>query len=246
MAGATSSPSPLVPKIAALTVLGLSCVAAMTAFGTLEMGAQWLPAWASASALYTVAAVGLWRGAPWSRSLTLGVVTWGLVAWVQSSIALLGPLPLVLGVIGGHLVAVGLLLASPCGLERRHRISLVLAGAALPGALMFGLAPLQDPTTRVMLVGGAGLLFSMSVGLVRGRTWGLFAGLLAVPMLATGAFVAPPTVSITFMHPLLPEGSMPGGVLLLRLLGVTSAALALASVVPFVGPVVRFVSRQAR
>ena len=153
---------------------------------------------------------------------------------------------LVLGVIGGHVVSVGLLLASPCGLARRHRISLVLAGAALPGALMFGLAPLQDLATRVMLVGGAGLLFSMSVGLARGRTWGLLAGIFAVPMLATGAFVAPPTVSIAFMHPLLPEGSMPGGVLLLRLLGVTSAALALASVVPFVGPVVRFVSRSPR
>ena len=65
-------------------------------------------------------------------------------------------------------------------------------------------------------------------------------------MLATGALVAPPTVSITFMHPLLPEGSVPSGVLLLRLLGVTSAALAAASVVPFVRPALRFVYGHSR
>ncbi len=243
MAGAPSTPSALIPRIGAGVVLGLSCIAAMTAFGTIRMGADWLPAWGSASALYTIAAVGLWRGTPWARSLTLGVVTWGLVAWVQSAIACLGGLPLVIGVIAGHVVAVGLLLLTPCALETRHRVSLVLAGAALPGSLMFGLAPLQDPITRLMLVGGAALLFAMSVGLARGRTWGLLAGLLAVPMLATGAFVAPSTVSIALMHPLLPEAHAPSGVLLLRVLGVTSAALALASVMPFAGPVLRFVRR---
>lgn len=243
MVGASSSPSPVLPRVASAFVLGLSCIAAMTAFGTLDMGGAWLPAWGAASALYTIAAVGLWRRTPWARSLTLGVVTWGLVAWVQSAIACLGGLPLVMGVIGGHVVAVGLLLLTPCGLERRHRISLVLAGAALPGSMMFGLAPLQDPMTRVLLVGGATLLFAMSVGLARGRTWGLLAGLLAVPMLATGAFIAPSTVSIALMHPLLPEGHAPNGVLLLRVLGVTSATMALASVVPFMGPIARFVRR---
>ncbi len=243
MVGASSSPSPVLPRIASAFVLGLSCIAAMTAFGTLDMGGDWLPAWGAASALYTVAAVGLWRGTPWARSLTLGVVTWGLVVWVQSSIACLGALPLVLAVIGGHVVAVGLLLLTPCDLARRHRISLALAGAALPGSMMFGLAPLQDPMTRILLVGGASLLFAMSVGLARGRTWGLAAGLLAVPMLAVAAFFAPSTISIELMLPLLPKGHAPGGVLLLRVLGVTSAVLALGSVVPFMRPIARFVRR---
>gem|GEM_PF-2437096 len=243
MAGASTSSSSSIPRAAAVLVLGLSCVAAMTAFGTVQMGAAWLPAWGAASALYTIAAVGLWRRAPWARSLTLGVVTWGLIAWVQSSIACLGALPLVLGVIVGHAAALGLLLLAPCLLEVRHRWSLMLAGAALPGALMFGLAPLQDPSTRLLLVGGATLLFGMSTGLARGRTWGLLAGVLAVPMLASGAFIAPSTVSIAFMHPLLPEAHAPSGVLLLRFLGVSSAVLATASVMPFVGPVVRFVRR---
>lgn len=243
MVGASSSPSPVLPRIASAFVLGLSCIAAMTAFGTLDMGGDWLPAWGAASALYTIAAVGLWRRAPWARSLTLGVVTWGLVAWVETAVACFGALPLVLGVIGGHVVAVGLLLLTRCDLERRHRVSLTLAGAALPGSMMFGLAPLQDPMTRILLVGGASLLFAMSVGLARGRTWGLAAGVFAVPMLAVAAFIAPSTISMELMHPLLPEGQAPGGVLLLRLLGVTSAALALASVVPFMGPIARFVRR---
>ncbi len=234
---------PLLLRASSLVVFALSCVAAMNAYGTLGVGADWLAAWVSASALYSVAGVGLWRGAPWARSLTLGMVTWGLIAWVQSMFAGLGGHPLILGVIAGHGLAVVLLAFAPCDLERRHRWSLVLAGAALPGALMYGLAPLQEATTRIMLVGGAGLLFSMAVGIARGRTWGLLAAVAAVPMLCSGAFVAPPVVSIALMHPLLPQGVMPHGVLLIRFLGISAGVLAFASVLPFAGPIVRFVRR---
>jgi len=55
--------------------------------------------------------------------------------------------------------------------------------------------------------------------------------------------VAPSTVGIEAMHPLLTAGEFHGGVLLLRLLGVTSAILAVGSLVPFVGPALRFVRR---
>lgn len=234
-------PTSLVHRVAAVVVLALSCVAATAAFGTVELGAAWLPAWTAASALYTIAGVGLWRGVPWARSLTLGVVGWGLATWVQSAFACFGADPLVLAVIGGHVLAVGATALASCDLAPRHRISLLLAGAALPGALIFGLAPLQDPATRVLLVGGAALLFSMTVGLARGRTWGLGMGLVAVPMLVCGAFAAPSTLTIVDMHPMLDP--MPQGTLLLRFLGISTACLAVASVLPFVGPVLRFVRR---
>lgn len=202
-----------------------------------------MAAWIAASALYTVVGAGLWRRTPWARSLGLGVVLWGLLAWVQSMFAGLGVQPLLVGIVAGHAVVAALLAAAPCGLEPRHRWSLLLAGAALPGALMYGFAPLADPYTRVMLVGGAGLLFAMAVGLARGRSWGLLAALPAVPMLCTGAFVAPAVVPIALMHPLLAADVMPHGVLLLRFLGVSAAVLACASVVPFARPVVAFLRR---
>lgn len=225
-------------RLAATIVVALSCVAATVAFGTVELGAQWLPAWVAASALYTIAGVGLWRGAPWARSLTVGVLFWGLLAWVQSAIACLGAPPLLLAVIGGHAVALLAAKFTPCTLERRHRISMLLAGAAVPGALFFGLAPLQDPTTRLLLVGGATLLFLMTVGLARGRTWGLLFGLAAAPLLVTAAFVAPAMLDISQMLPLLEQ---PRGFLMMRFVGVVCAVLAVGCVLPFVGPAVRFV-----
>lgn len=240
MARASASSSSVIPRVAAVLVLGLSCIAAMNAYATVAVGAEWLAAWTASSALYTVVGAGLWRRTPWARSLGLGVVLWGMLAWVQSMFAGLGMLPLVVGIVAGHAVVAVLLALAPCELESRHRWSLMLAGAALPGALMYGFAPLQDPQTRVMLVGGAALLFAMAVGLARGRTWGLLAALPAVPMLCTGAFVAPSVVPIALMHPLLPADVMPHGVLLLRFLGVSAAVLACASVLPFAGPVARF------
>ncbi|MGH1346880.1 MAG: hypothetical protein ACRBN8_35255 [Nannocystales bacterium] len=240
MAREPASSSSLVARVAAVLVLGLSCTAAMNAYATVAAGADWLAAWTAASALYTVVGAGLWRRTPWARSLGLGVVLWGLLAWVQSMFAGLGFHPLLLGIVGGHAVVAALLALCECGLEPRHRWSLLLAGAALPGALMYGFAPLADPQTRVMLVGGAGLLFAMAVGLSRGRTWGLLAALPAVPMLCTGAFVAPAVVPISLMHPLLAADLMPHGVLMLRFLGVSAAVLACASVLPFAGPVARF------
>ncbi len=236
----SASSSSLIPRVAAVLVLGLSCIAAMNAYATVAAGGDWLPAWTAASALYTVVGAGLWRRTPWARSLGLGVVLWGLLAWVQSMFAGLGFQPLLLGIVGGHAVVACLLAIAPCDLQPRHRWSLLLAGAALPGALMYGFAPLADPQTRVMLVGGAALLFTMAVGLARGRTWGLLAALPAVPMLCTGAFVAPAVVPIALMHPLLCADVMPQGVLLLRFLGVSAAVLACASVLPFAGPVARF------
>ncbi len=243
MARASVPSSSVIPRVAAVLVLGLSCIAAMNAYATIAAGADWLAAWTAASALYTVVGAGLWRRTPWARSLGLGVVLWGLLAWVQSMFAGLGFQPLLLGIVGGHAAVAALLAIAPCELQPRHRWSLLLAGAALPGALMYGFAPLADPQTRVMLVGGAALLFAMAVGLSRGRTWGLLAALPAVPMLCTGAFVAPAVVPISLMHPLLAADVMPHGVLLLRFLGVSAAVLACASVLPFAGPVVRFLRR---
>ncbi len=242
---ATEAPCapPVLLRAASLVVFTLSCVAAMNAYGTAGVGCDWLAAWVAASALYSVAGVGLWRGEAWARNLALGMVTWGLLAWVQSTFVGLGGHPLIIGVIGGHGLAVVLLAFAPAGLERRHRWSLVLAGAALPGALMYGFAPLAELTTRVLLVGGAALLFSMAMGIARGRTWGLLAAAAAVPMLCAGAFVAPPVVSTALMHPLLPAGVMPHGMLLIRFLGISAGVLALASVLPFAGPIVRFVRR---
>ncbi len=227
-------------RVAAVATLLLSAAAAMFAYGSLQANLVWLPAWIALSALYTVAGVGVWRAEPWAPSLTLGVVLWGGLAWTQSMFGL-GVNPLTVTAAGGHWAAVALLAVTPSMLERRHRVSLAMAGAALPGAVLFGLAPMQTLTVSAVLMVGTALLFAMAMGIARGRTWGLLAAGLAVPMIVAGVVLAPATVGMEGPHPMLPAWVQFRGVLLLRFVGVVAASLAFASVLPFFGPIVRFV-----
>ncbi len=235
-ATANASEISVLHRGAAVAVGLLALAASAIAWGMVPGNLGWMPAWVGVAALYAVGAAALGQARPWARSLMLGVVLCGLGGWVQST-CVLGFTALTMTATGGHGLALALLVCTRCSLSGRHRGSLLFCGAALPCAMMFGLAPMQSVTTTAITTVGAGLLFASAVGLARGRTWGVLAALLAGPVLATGAWLAPELISLTAPHPLLP----PNG-LLVQLVGVGAVGLAFAAAAPFLAPIVRFVA----
>jgi hypothetical protein len=199
---------------------------------------EWIPAWTAASLLYLACGLALWRGRDWARSFTLGVAGWGLGACLEGCIALgIGSLTLVAAL--AHAILFALVAILPDALPPRHRWSLTLAAAALPCALAFGFAPQQSLTTAVFVIGGALMLVAGAAGVARGRTWGLLVAFVAAPAVAATVLVTPSRGVLQHAHPILPHHNP----VMIDVLGLCAAGLAVAALLPFIGPIARFLRR---
>jgi hypothetical protein len=232
-----SSRVPLVVHLAAGTAVALAICAGVITAGLFPQNGDWGPAWIGLTLLYGAGAVALWQRRPWAREFMLGVAGWGLCAWIDA-VAVLGFSSLTVSATVGHALMVGLAALVPASLSRRHSWSLLLASAALPCGIAFGLAPEQSLGMASAMLGGTGLLLVGAIGLARGRTWGLLTQLAGAPLVAFAAFYAPRIAWLEASHPMLPDNGI-----LLSFVGMCAAALALASFVPFAGPVVRHLRR---
>jgi hypothetical protein len=213
----------------------LAGAAAAITVGMWPANVAWVPAWTAVSVLYVVCALALWRGRDWARAFSLGVAGWGLGAWLQGCVAL-GLTPLTITATLGHALLFGLVAISRDGLPPRHRWSLTLASASLPSAIAFGLAPQQSLPVALLCAGGGLALVAGAVGVARGKTRGLIIGLVAAPAIAGSVLVTPGRSWLLHPHAILPHGSP----VMMDVLGICAAALAIAAILPFAGPIRRF------
>jgi hypothetical protein len=233
----TSKFIPRSARIAAAGALALATSAGTITAGLFPANAGWAPAWIGLTGLYVVGAVALWKGRGWAREFMLGVAGWGFCAWLDA-LVVVGPSTLTVAATFAHALMIGLAALVPARLERRHSWSLLLASAALPCGIAFGLAPDQPLLLAATMLVGAGMLVTGATGLARGRAWGLFMQLAGAPMMAAAAWYAPKVAWLQANHPVLPDNGV-----LLSFIGMCAAVLAAASWIPFVGPVSRHLRR---
>jgi hypothetical protein len=226
-------------KVASVVAAVLAGAAAAITVGMWPANAEWIPAWSAASVLYLSCGLALWRGHAWARAFTLGVAGWGLGACVEACLAL-GLQPLTIVAALGHAILFGLVAILPDGLPPRHRWSLTLAAAALPCALAFGFAPQHALATTIVVVVGALTLVAGAAGVARGRTWGLLVALVGAPTVAASVLLTPSRGILHHAHPILPHHNP----VMIDVLGLCAAGLSLAALVPFVGPIARFLGRK--
>jgi hypothetical protein len=204
---------------------------------------SWAVGWSLISLIYAAITYGLCAGRSWAPALAQGAALFGLVAFGQCTIAMACLLPaLVVGLVL-HAALLGLSAGLTDGLSGRQRWSLRFAGASLAPAALFAFAPEQAGLVMGAVLGGAGLVWMGTVGLARGRTWGLVAASGGVPMLALGVALAPSRSSFVARHFLVDRPLNP---LMLDVVGAAAAGAALLAVAPFAAPVARFVFGSAR
>ncbi len=222
----------------------LASLVALLAFGTgvtlLDGNARWAPAWAGIGLPYAVAAWGLARRRPWARPLALGAALYGAVLFVEPHFVVPGDTSFfTLGASLALALAASLFARAESevgALPKRAWASLLFAGAALPGAFCVGLAQHGIPLLAVALVTAASLVGAGAVGLARGKTWGLFASMAGAAGMAALVPVAPELGWLDAPHRFLPQYNP----LMLWLLGAAAAALSGIAVLPWAGPVWRF------
>jgi hypothetical protein len=244
MAQASSSPAPtsICNTIAALVSAGVGGLSLVVAGGMWPDNLEWAPAFAALAGLYLLAAFGLWRGRGWGRFVGLGVGLWGLACFGETAVVI-GVPPWVIAGLALH--SLMLVFAGACRaevVERRHGFALTMVGAALPCALIYGLAPQHDWLTSAGVLGGAAVVVAATAGLGRGRTWGLLAALAGAVLIATTTAAARPLGWLLHPHPILPNENP----LALLGLGIAASILAFAATVPYLGPIVRFLARSER
>lgn len=199
---------------------------------------EWMPLWGALASVYVVLAAALWREHPAARPVGLALALGGLACSIQGWVVA-GPMPLMLWGVVGHGVWTASLLFVPRRVSRRNGVAVALAGAAIPCALMYGLAPQQDPWTTVGMLTGAGLVLTSALGVSRGRTWGLLLAPLGAVAVGSTVASSPRCGCLTDGHPLLPEAG-----LAITALGVAAAVLATLAFLVYVAPMVRFVRRR--
>lgn len=222
--------------VASLALAGMGLALAGFAIGD----ARWVPAWSAVTVLYAALTAGLFARRAWAPALAQGAALFGVVTFVQSAFALWSLMPAIAVGLGLHVALGSASLLLPDGLTGRQRWSLRFAGAALAPAALFALAPEQSGAVMATVLGGAGLVWLGTLGVARGRTWGLLAALAGAPLLAIGVWLAPSTSFFFTRHFLVDAPLAP---LMLDALGGAAIAGALLAVAPFVRPVARFVAR---
>lgn len=227
----------MVSRVASGVALALAVCAGAITVGLFPQNADWAPAWIGLTVLYGFGAVALWQSRRWARAFMLGVAGWGLCGWIDAW-AVLGPSGLTISATAGHALLLAAAAFVPAALPRRHAWSLLLASAALPCGLAFGLAPGQSAGLAAAMLIGTGLLVVGATGLARGRTWGLFTQLAGAPLIAWAATFTPRVAWLEASHPYLPDNGI-----LLSFVGLCAAVLAAASFIPFAGPVLRHLRR---
>lgn len=212
---------------------------------------SWWPCFAALGACYGLSFFALGAGWFWARWFAIGLGYSGvtLAFWVLMKQRALDPVITFYGLTHGIIVVFlqGQILteefdAKPdwrraLGIDEksviRVRHSVTRAAASLPGLIMIALAP-SDGSEGLFVATLA--LFGVGIyGLLRLRTFGVLA------LLAAGLVLPWPVLTHSFhgaaVHPLLSD-------CFLRLAGLSSAGLLVASSLPFLRPVARFLSRR--
>lgn len=238
----SAPPSSLPGRLAALAALAVSGCCLVVSAGMWPLNLEWIPGFTALVILYAVAAAGLWSGRGWARYLGLGTALWGLVCFVQATFVI-GPQRFALAGIALHaLMLLFTLVQRPAeggAVDRRHAFAMTCANAALPCALVYGLAPQHDWLVGAGVIGGAAVVVAACAGLGRGRTWGLFAALFGAVLIAVTTARAPAAGWLVHPHPILPNENP----LALLGLGVAASSMAFIAVTPYFGPIVRFLMR---
>lgn len=210
------------------------------AAGMAPLNTEWIPGFTGLGLIYLVAARAQWTGRSWARGYGLGIAVWGLVANVQASFVL-GPGPLLLVAMGVCLGLVVLQLLARGSNEPSGRLllSMILASAAVPCAVIYGLAPQHTWLVSAGVLGGALLVVSGAWGVCRGRTWGLLVGLGGAILITVTIAEAQHVGWLLHPHPLLPRSNP----LALLGLGIAGAVLSFVSTLLFLSPMVRFLLR---
>ncbi len=210
-----------------------------TTVALVEHNTEWIPAWVVVTLLYGVGSWGLLTRRHWSRAFGAGLSLFAVAACAQCVYAL-GPLPTTLVAGGVHVVWLLLLFFVRSAQTRREGLSMVAASVALMPAVGFALAPEQTGGVMIAVLAGAGILLLGTMGLARGRTWGLLLALVGAPVLAVSVLHAPSLSHFTGPHAFVGQPLQP---LMLDALGVVAAAAAVGAVLPYLVPMVRFLFR---
>jgi hypothetical protein len=224
------------PRLAALVTAAIGAAALTTAWGFFVNGTDWVLAWTLVAGLYLVAAGGLWAGRPFARPFARGLAIFGTGAFIQAFWAV-GYLPSIAVGFVAHALMLGTTFLVPNALHGRQRLSLILASAGLVPAAAYALAPEQSGTVAISVIAGMALVWLGTLGVARGRTWGLLVALVGAPILAASIFFAPALSYFAAPHFLVEQPLQP---LMLDALGSVAALAAILAVLPFVGPMVRF------
>jgi hypothetical protein len=227
---------PLAFRATALCTGAIGVLALAASFGFWMNGTDWVLAWVLVAALYFIAAVGLFTGRPFAAPFARGLALFGTGAFIQAFWAV-GYLPSIAAGIVIHAVLLAATLALPSALSKRQGLSVTLASAALIPAAAYALAPEQSGSVAIAVLVGMALVWLGTFGVARGRTWGLFIALVGAPILATTVFFAPSLSFFVAPHFMVHQPLQP---LMLDALGSVAAAGAILAVLPFVGPMFRF------
>lgn len=208
---------------------------------------EWGRAFGALAGVYGLGFVGVVAGYFWARWFAIGIGTSGLISAVIS-VWQIGPEPTLIFYGGTHLLIPLVLWGGGMAklfdgrTEWRERFHLdenathrlgkavIRAGISLPYIVLYALAPRVDGASMAMLA-GLGLAGMGLWAVIRNRTWGVFAlaggAVTLLSSLGTGAEMA------TF------DGY---GVNVLAM-GTAATVLLIASVIPFAGPVARYLRR---
>ncbi len=232
-----SSERRLASRLCAILTFAIGAAAFTTAWGFLRNGTDWVLAWCLVGGLYLVAAGGLWTARPFARPFARGLAIFGTGAFIQAFWAV-GYLPSIAVGFAAHALMLASTFFVPNHLHGRQRLSLMLASAGLVPAAAYALAPEQSGTVALSVIVGMSIVWLGTFGVARGRTWGLLVALIGAPILAVSIFFAPSLSYFEAPHFLVEQPLQP---LMLDALGSVAALAALLAVLPFVGPMVRFV-----
>jgi hypothetical protein len=202
---------------------------------------------AALASVYGLAFFGLVAGYFWARWFAVGVALFGVI---QGALGLwqLGPEPLVLFMLITHGIAAAFLygeaMAAAFDGQKawRERLSMddnaanrlgnavTRLGVSLPMVLIWALAPKPNG----LAFAAAGLAVLATAGLLRMRTWGVFA-MIGSAFLAAGAGVMSPSFGVDVIPWTATAVGAP--------LAVLAAGLLFAGALPFVAPIRRFLAR---
>lgn len=221
---------------------------------------EWLPVFASLTAIYITAFMAVAAEWFWGRWFATGLGYWGMTVAVMAFVTTKSlPAPLVIFGIMHALISVclmgdkmaGLFDAQPGWRERwnideqgviRVRKSVTRAASSLPALIMFALAPREGGEMRAVFLCSGWVVVALATvglfGLLRRRVWSLFAlagaGVLALVSVAKSGAPLWATAS-WFQPPGLLEAS--GAV---RLLGLLGGLGLIAASLPFLIPTARY------
>ncbi|MBX3248113.1 MAG: hypothetical protein KF901_13120 [Myxococcales bacterium] len=229
--------------------------AAVIAGGAAAFGAgfdardqEWAYGVYALAVVLVVVAGAAWRGARAAAPIAMGAALFSAGFWLESLIAL-GPfaepgpardLSVKMSSLGiaASLLAVALAGPATRTLPWRNAAALVFSGMALLPATLFAFAlePRSDMVPSVIVIAGACLVVCGAAVVARGRTAGLFVGLLGAIGLAFGVALAPTVVYFGQPHPWLPNGNA----FFASVLGASAVIAAALPVVLYLGPIARF------